>query len=242
MPARLYCGGVGQNLQIGRGGVENCTHRNFRIECDEASSVFLSECKQVNVGELARTVNVFGVENRFLAQGYRVGPKLMVGLVCELPKHGDNASRRHSFLGSIGRCRHYSNYPVLRKRTTCPSAFRILIPPGMSACVENVVFIEESDEEISIKEAAHCLDALLIHYSLNLFHRDDFPCGWQHWYAVFNFERAFTTRRRGECAARELRDNLASGGIIPLSDLLSCLQDILVNVECGSHASDAVAS
>jgi hypothetical protein len=107
--------------------------------------------------------------------------------------------------------------------------------------MEGMVWIKQGDDDVHIQQGAHGLHALLVLYRLDVVQRDDFAAGRQHGDTTTQAWAPFR-RRSVQTTAREFGNDLASGAALALRQFLGGLQHIVLNVQSGSRASDAIAS
>jgi hypothetical protein len=111
----------------------------------------------------------------------------------------------------------------------------------MRPLMEGMVWIEQGDDDVHIQQGTHGLHALLVLYRLDVVQRDDIAAGRQHGDTAAQARAPF----RGwsvQTTARQFGNDLAGGAALALRQFLGGLQNIVLNVQSRSHASDAIAS
>src|SRR6266480_6080066 len=83
------------------------------------------------------------------------------------------------------------------------------------------------------------LDALLLHQLPDVIECDHVPPSWKNWHSV---PCSFRCAGGRESAPGKLGNNATRGGFFLGGELPGRLEDIIIDINCGAHASDAIAS
>src|SRR5258705_9710934 len=93
----------------------NRRERNGLIERHKAAAMRNSKCKEINVGELARSVDARRLDDPGVEQAHIVRPEFMSPMrYCLAQAFGD---RNHRHVLRIARLRHDAHASILRDRT-----------------------------------------------------------------------------------------------------------------------------
>src|ERR1043166_30099 len=83
------------------------------------------------------------------------------------------------------------------------------------------------------------LDVLLLHQLSGVIERDHVSPSGKDWHSI---PCSFRCARGCESAPGKLGNNSTRGGLLLRCELLGCLEDIIIDINCSAHASDAIAS
>src|SRR6266480_2228466 len=82
------------------------------------------------------------------------------------------------------------------------------------------------------------LDALLLHQLPDVIECDHVPPSWKNWHSV---PCSFRCAGGRESAPGKLGNNATRGGLFLSGEFPGRLEDIIIDINCGAHASDAIA-
>ncbi len=132
----------------------DCIRRDSGVKGRQTSLIRYRQSEQVNVGQLAVTLDVLPAKAPELTYADRVWPKYMFALSTE-----GLQTRRCIFFGGgltwIRRVGQYSNECVLRQRTGRPSILTIAPEPLVRRFMMDVRRIERRNQYIHVEERDH---------------------------------------------------------------------------------------
>jgi hypothetical protein len=101
--------------------------------------------------------------------------------------------------------------------------------------------VEQGDQQIDIKQAAHKSDTFFVHEATDMFRGDDFSVGRNNWHSVATLQ-VFGHGRCLQRLASQSRQHFPGGDPLAGSQLFGSLKDVILNIESGSYTSDAISS
>jgi hypothetical protein len=132
----------------------NCFKRNGGVKGRQTSLIRYRQGEQVNVGQLAVTLDVIPAKAPALTDAHGIWPKYMLALRTE-----GLQTRRCIFYGGgltwIRRVGEYSNECVLRQRTGRPSILTIDLEPLVRRFMMDVRRIKQRNQHIHVEESDH---------------------------------------------------------------------------------------
>lgn len=198
------------------------------------------ETKQIDICQLSRAVHPLRYEYSPILQREVVWPEFVVRLFNKQFQAINQIRRCEAQSVAVRRIRHNPHNPVFGQRTACPSGLFVCSPPLVSTLMECVICIQQCYEDVNVEQRAHCSDGFAVYYLLNSFECDEFATRRQNGNTISHYCRIASSAFKS--LASKLGDHLAYSRAFALSQFSGGLQDIIFNVESGSHASDANAS
>jgi len=127
--------------------------RQASSEGYEPPAILDRQTQQINVRDLVGPEDVGSVEQSIVGDGDVVRPERVAGLVKPRAQCGYRLRRRAGL--QIARLRHDADKAVLRKRTSCPAACLVVVPPCTCWPVKGMAFIKKGEQGIDVEERPH---------------------------------------------------------------------------------------
>ena len=123
------------------------------VEGDEPTPVMDCQCKEINVGQLFRSVDPHRFDNIVIEKTDVVSPEFMKRILARFGKPCSDLMDRENI--RVAWVRHDSNRPVLGQRTGGPAGSSMLREPPDGGFVKSVVGIQQCNDDVDVKEGAH---------------------------------------------------------------------------------------
>jgi len=141
---------VSQDDQARRARTANGIERNRAVEGDEPASLRGRERKEVDIRNLARSVEMRAIDRFVVEQTHVAGPVR----VMPAPR------RRSQQIGRLGggdpiritRLTHHAHHSVLRDGAGSPSVSNLALEPGASQIVMDVVAVEQRHHDVDVEQ------------------------------------------------------------------------------------------